>query len=341
MRYVRRLEECSFGAVGGFGGKIAALGELLRAGFNVPPGFAIAAEAYRKQMRRLGLWEELRRIFDREGSEIGGEARALREAIEGASMPKDVEEELREAFREFANALRSNGEEPVFAVRSSATLEDLPDLSFAGQFESFLGIRGEEEFLSAVRRCWGSALSPRALAYLRCRGLPAEGLAMSIAVQKMVRARSSGVMFTLDPSSGDRSKIVINANWGLGESVVGGSAEVDHFVISKLDFEILRSEVRRKRIFVPPDEDLGERELPEELRERPSLAEEEVRELARQARSIERLFGRPQDVEFAIDGEGGIFILQSRPETRWHTNSLLPSSGDLAEQITKWFLRKR
>jgi pyruvate,water dikinase len=227
--------------------------------------------------------------------------------------------------------------DPPVAVRSSAIAEDMPDASFAGVQDTYLWICGLDAVLAAVRRCWASVHNPEAVAYREARGIERGG--MSVAVQSMVDARAAGVMFTLNPVSGDRSSIAIDASYGLGISVVGGDVTPDSFLVSKVTREIVRRQIGAKATEVVADPATAAtvtREVPEELRAQPCLSDDEIGQLAEIGRRIETHYGHPQDVEWAIDRHAGeLFILQSRPETVWSRKARAqPIAGGALAMIT-------
>jgi pyruvate,water dikinase len=209
--------------------------------------------------------------------------------------------------------------DPPVAVRSSAIAEDMPDASFAGVQDTYLWICGLEAVLDGIRRCWASVHNPEAVAYREARGI-ARG-SMSVAVQYMVDARVAGVMFTLNPVSGDRSSIAIDASYGLGVSVVGGEVTPDSFLLSKVTREIVRRQIGAKATEVVADRagaTTVTQAVPQELQAEPCLRDDELVALAELGRGIEAHYGHPQDVEWAIDRQvGELFVLQSRPETVW------------------------
>lgn len=220
------------------GGKCANLGEMLSAGIPVPPGFAVTAYAYKKFIEDAKIAEKIYDILDetikdpKDPKQYEEASKKIRALIESTPMPKYVEEEIVKAYRELSKKV---GLKEVFvAVRSSATAEDLPGASFAGQQDTYLNIRGEKELLESVRKCWSSLFTPRAIFYRTEKGFRHERVLISVAVQKMVNSRSAGVMFTLHPVTGDRSKIVIESVWGLGEAIVSGAVTPDHFEVDKL-----------------------------------------------------------------------------------------------------------
>ncbi len=306
------------------GGKAASLGALLAAGCPVPPGFAITTAAYRHFLHTNGLTGLFR--LDRANGESLDEAaarlsRRVEETFLAATLPDDLASELARAYERLSQRVRQS--EPIVAVRSSAADEDSQTASFAGQHETYLGIQGFEQVARAVRRCWASAYTPRAIAYRVHRGLSLEEAAVGVAVQLLVEPRAAGVLFTLSPRTGDRSLVVIEGSWGLGQAVVAGEVTPDEYVVSKVTLEIVRKHVSPKPFQYRrggADGSLVREELPPERATAPCLADEEVVELARRARALEKHFGYPIDIEWAVTDEpacGTVYFLQCRPETVW------------------------
>ncbi|RLI25011.1 phosphoenolpyruvate synthase [Candidatus Bathyarchaeota archaeon] len=310
------------------GGKCANLGEMINAGIPVPPGFAVSAYAYKRFLELTGIAEKVYTIIRETVKDVNDPqqyqeaSKKIRQLIESTPIPEEIEKAIREAYRKL-NAKLGMAEAFV-AVRSSATAEDLPGSSFAGQQETFLNVRGEDDLIHYVRRCWSSLFTPRAIFYRTQRGFPHEKVLISVAVQKMVNSKAAGVMFTLHPVTGDRSKIVIEASWGLGEAVVSGSVTPDRFVVDKDTLEVLSKEIADKTVEYIRDPETGKTihaEVPPERRKIPCLTDEEIKRLAELAKRIEQHYGTPQDIEFAIDKDlpfpENVFIVQSRPETVW------------------------
>lgn len=306
------------------GGKAASLGMLLAAGCPVPPGFALTSAAYRSFLEENGLTGLFRLELDRYPS-LDDAAAALaarvEEAFTTAALPNTLARHLSDASAQLGHTVGSA--EPIVAVRSSAVDEDSQTASFAGQHETYLGIQGFDELARAVRRCWASAYTPRAIAYRVHRGLRLEDAAVGVAVQLLVEPRAAGVLFTLSPRTGDRSLVVIEGSWGLGQAVVAGEVTPDEYVVSKVTLEIVRKQINPKPFRYRrggSDGTLQREELPPERATAPCLDDAEVVELARRARALEKQFGFPLDVEWAITDSpdrGTIYFLQCRPETVW------------------------
>jgi pyruvate,water dikinase len=316
------------------GGKNASLGEMMshlsQAGIRVPGGFATSAEAYRKFLAHSGLdrriGERLARLDASDVTALAACGKDIRSWIERAPFPADVEDDIRKYYQRVT--LQSSSE-LSFAVRSSATAEDLPDASFAGQQETFLNIHGVENVLEAVRQVYASLYNDRAISYRIHHGFDHSGVALSAAVQQMVRSDlgSSGVMFTLDTESGFRDVVFITASWGLGEMVVQGAVNPDEFYVHKPMLAQGRPAVIRRalgsklsKMVFADSRSAGNStrtvDVPDAERNRFSLSDAEVLELARYAVEIEKHYGRPMDIEWAKDGsDGRLYVLQARPET--------------------------
>jgi pyruvate,water dikinase len=310
------------------GGKNANLGEMLNASIPVPPGFAVTAYAYKKFIEETGIASKIYRIIKESVKDFNDPAqyeaasKKIRSLIESTPVPKDIEDAIRKAYRELCR--RVNIENVPVAVRSSATAEDLPDASFAGQQETFLNVVGEDEVVEKNVKCWSSLFTPRAIFYRTQKGFAHEKVLISIGVQKMVNARAAGVMFSINPVTGDPNQIVIEGSFGLGEAVVSGAVIPDEFVVDKKTMKIVGKRIATKKIMYTRDPISGKTvhvEVPVEKQNKPCLSDEEIIRLAELAVKIERHYGKPQDIEWAVDSDlsfpENIFILQARPETVW------------------------
>ena len=331
--YVAWLEDLGSGDVARVGGKNASLGEMIRnlkeQAVRVPDGFATTADAYREYIEANDIEAQLRaRLNERNSGEksLHQVGTAIRRLFLDGEFPKPIREAIAEAYRELSR--RSGMDEVAVAVRSSATAEDLPEASFAGQQETFLNVRGERTLLDACRRCYASLFTDRAIAYRENNGFDHLQVALSVGVQKMVRAdlAGSGVMFSIDTETGFPGVAVINAAWGLGENVVQGTVNPDKYLV----FKPLVGERRYRPII---EKTLGEkakkmvyaeggsgrtRNVNATRRERESfvLNDDEILELGRWAAIVEQHYGRAMDMEWAKDGEdGNLYMVQARPET--------------------------
>jgi pyruvate, water dikinase len=308
------------------GGKGGSLGELTRAGIAVPPGFVVCTGAFENFIGALEKEEPIRpQVEALDAADLDGitaVSALVRARVEGAPLPEELQADLVEAHGELCGADLNS----PLAVRSSATTEDAEDASFAGLQETFLWVKGVEATLRFVRACWASLYSVPSIAYRRKHKFPESGVAMAVVVQQMVDARAAGVMFTRSPLTGDRSVITIEGAWGLGSAVVSGEVTPDRFVIAKITGEISVREISDKHIqHVPaPGGGIDPFETQQELRRTPCVSDEQLAALKEIGRKVERHYGRPQDIEWAIARSGEIFLLQSRPETVWSAKEQAP-----------------
>ncbi|ABP95849.1 MULTISPECIES: pyruvate, water dikinase [Metallosphaera] len=299
------------------GGKGANLGELLSQGIRVPPGFVITSKAYSYFLDYNGLRDKIVSILKEEDSSEKASER-IKHLILTSQVPHDLEEMIYDSFDELSRAV---GKEILVAVRSSATAEDIESASFAGQQDTYLNVR-RANLINMVKAVWASLYNERAIEYRKSKGIDSSKVEMAVVVQKMVNSRSSGVMFTLNPSNGDRNFIVIESSWGLGEAVVGGKVTPDEVIISKHDLKILDKRVAKKNMKIVYNQGNNvEVPLNGEESESPSISDEEALELAKLALKIESHYGMPMDIEWAIDADlkfpDNVFIVQARPETFW------------------------
>ena len=333
QRYVRDFAEIGLDDVPLVGGKNASLGEMYRElstqGLRVPDGFAVTAEAYRRTLEANGAWAELHAALDEldpsDVADLARRARRAREVVYGAQLPLEVVEQVLQSYRRL---LEEYGEHTAVAVRSSATAEDLPDASFAGQHETFLNVRGERSLLDAVQRCFASLFTDRAIHYRVDQGFDHFKVALSVGVMKMVRSDvgASGVLFTIDTESGFDDVVFVTSAYGLGENVVQGAVDPDEFYVHKPTFRagyraVLRRRLGDKAVKMVLSEG-GTRHTTRNLptpradRARFSISDADVLDLVQAALVIERHYGVAMDVEWAKDGvDGLIYIVQARPET--------------------------
>lgn len=307
------------------GGKASSLGEMTGAGLPVPPGFALTTQAYRASRDAADLDAILARLLHgldvSDTAMVSDRCARIRDHIRTMPMDPEVESHLRHAYNELSR--RCGVEDVPVAVRSSATSEDSPDASFAGEHDTYLWVRGEDAVVDAVRRCWASLFTDRATCYRVEMGYEHRSVEMSVVVQKMVRPVAAGVAFTLNPSDGDRSTVAIDSAWGFGEGVVSGEVTPDNYLVDKVLFEISKRRVAVKEVeFALTDHDTVEKvPLEGERASAASLTDPQIKAIARLARTAEKHYGCPQDIEWAVDmdlpdGEN-VVLLQSRPETVW------------------------
>ncbi|PGF15258.1 phosphoenolpyruvate synthase [Natrinema sp. CBA1119] len=305
------LDEISAGDLETVGGKGASLGELTGAGLPVPPGFVVTAGTYRSFIEEAEIDEELFAAVDvdvDDSAALADAADRAQELILETPFPDELQTEILESYHEVGNG------EAFVAVRSSATAEDLPDASFAGQQETFLNVT-EEALLDRVRECWASLFTQRAIYYRQEQGFDHSAVNIAVVVQQMVDAEKSGVMFTSHPSTGDAT-MIIEAAWGLGEAVVSGAVSPDNYVIDR-DDRSMDVTIAEKKVMHEKDEATGqtiEREVPEDKRTQRVVSDDEIDALMDLGERVEDHYGEPQDVEWAIV-DGDVYMLQSRPIT--------------------------
>lgn len=331
--FVRFFEEIDVDDVPTVGGKNASIGEMYRAladeGVKVPHGFVITADAYRAILDKAGAWGPLHELLDQidpaDVDDLARRAKAAREIVYGAGLPDELAIEILDGYRQLQ---KEYGPDLSVAVRSSATAEDLPTASFAGQHETFLNVKGDHSLLDACRRCFASIFTDRAIHYRLDKGFDHFSVALSVGVMKMVRSdlSSSGVMFSLDTESGFRDVVFITGAYGLGENVVQGAVDPDEFYVHKPTYlsghrAVLRRSLGDKAVKMVLAEGQTKQTTrnvptPRVDRDRYCLSDQEVLTLAGHALTIERHYGRPMDMEWAKDGiDGELYIVQSRPET--------------------------
>lgn len=289
------------------GGKGAGLARLIGMGARVPPGFVVTTAAFTAAVGHLADVEAPLRDLPADPpldvlERAAAAARSTLLDTAGDTASGRVEAAVREAYAALGGEV---------AVRSSAAAEDATDASYAGEHDTYLGVEGADDVADAVRRCWASLYTARAVSYRRER--PAG--AMAVVVQRLVDARAAGVFMTLNPANGDRSTLVCEAVWGLGEPLVSGEVTPDRYVLDKVRGDVVRREIAHKRTRLTR---AGTADVPEADRDAPCLTDAELAELLRLGKAVERAAGRPQDGEFAVDDQG-VHLLQARPETVWST----------------------
>jgi pyruvate, water dikinase len=311
------------------GGKFGSLAEMTDAGFQVPPGFGITTDAYRHFLAGSGLAERAQRTREKAaGADLATVEQlsaAMAEDISAAELPTDLEAAITQAYAELSDRV-GEGDVPV-AVRSSGESEDLGGASFAGQYDTFLWVRGIESVLAHVRHCWAGMFGSAVLTYRPNNTADLTDYGICVGIQQMVASRSAGVMFTLDPVTGDRSKVAIEGCWGLGEGVVSGAITPSRFVMDKVTFEQVSADVAvQDQMFAldPATSATGLVDVPVGRRSEPCVSADEVRALVELAKRIESHRGAPQDIEWAIAENGDIRVLQVRPETVWSNRATTP-----------------
>jgi rifampicin phosphotransferase len=321
MEWTLPFEAVGLGDVSLVGGKAANVGELLRVGLPVPPGFCVTAAAYRHFVALSDNRTRISTLLDGlvdEPSALAEAAAQIRQLLVEQPLPEEIGEEIVGRYYELARTLGDSSPDPGIpvAVRSSATAEDMPDASFAGQQDTYLNVSGTMALLANVKRCWASLWTARAVTYRQKQGYDHDQVALAVVVQAMVGADVAGVLFTADPLTGDRDTMVINASWGLGEAIVSGTVNPDTWSVAKMDLAVRSREIGSKDVQVVHASDGGTEEIPvpAEKRGEPSLSDGELLELAAIGKSIEEHYRAPMDVEWALS-DGRFYVLQARPIT--------------------------
>ncbi len=297
------------------GGKGANLGELTMAGFPVPNAFVLTTAAYDYFVDKGGVMElvnkELAGIDRSSDQSLADASKRIREAFESKDIPKDLMDDIRKSY----SKLFAKGKEGFVAVRSSATAEDLPDASFAGQQETYLNVHGEEDLFDKIRKCWSSLFTARAIAYREKQGFAHDDVKLAVVVQKMVNSEVSGIMFTVDPNSGAK-EIVIEGGYGLGEAIVGGEVTPDTYKIDKdnMSIKARRISTQKWKYTKGPDGNTVKEDIPEEKQNSQKIEDRRVVEIAEIGRQIEIHYEKPMDMEWCIE-DGKVYIVQARPIT--------------------------
>ncbi|HUS49733.1 MAG TPA: PEP/pyruvate-binding domain-containing protein, partial [Candidatus Paceibacterota bacterium] len=315
------------------GGKGANLAEMYNMKIPVPPGFVVTAQAYDYFIKKAGLDEKIKQLLEKikyeDTEQLNKITEEIRNLIVNAKFPKEIEEEILESYEnldvkqtDFENEtvlgiLKSSSESIFVAVRSSATTEDLAEASFAGQQDTFLNVKGKTELLESVKKCFASLFTARATYYRNKKGFKHEQASLAVVIQKMINADKSGVIFSKDPTYKNEN-MIIEAVWGLGEGIVSGQITPDRYIVSKedSDLKILDKKISNKKIAITRDSG-GKKEIIKLVKEKansPVLKDYQTKKLAEFAIKLEEHYQKPQDIEFAIEGEE-IYIVQTRPIT--------------------------
>jgi phosphohistidine swiveling domain-containing protein len=307
------------------GGKGASLARLKFAGLPVPDGFHITTAAYHQFVTQNDLQPDIQAALEQvdinQPATLGAAATTIRELFADARTPPEIASAIATAYAELS------GRDPVVAVRSSATAEDLPGASFAGQQETYLNVQGTAEVLKAVKRCWASLWTARAIGYRARQGIHAEGLSLAVVVQTLVPAEAAGILFTANPVTGSRDQVVISASWGLGEAVVSGLVTPDALTLDKASGATLEQQIAEKQVMTARvNGGTQEQPVPDELQSAPVLDHEASAELVRLGVQIENLYGMPMDVEWAL-ADGNFYIVQARPITGL-PEAIVPPPGE-------------
>ena len=312
LSYTLTLEDTS-ATLEYVGGKGMSLAKMINAGLPVPDGFHVTTEAYRQFVSANNLQDRINATLQAVDVSRPSTLETASETINGlfarAEIPGDLANAIVNAYATLP------GSNPAVAVRSSATAEDLPDASFAGQQETYLNISGADQVLEATRKCWASLWTARAISYRARQGIGAEGVALAVVVQMLVNAEVAGIMFTVNPLNGNHDEIVINAAWGLGEAVVGGAVTPDTLTVSKPEGGVIHRDTAEKLVMtVRTETGTEEQPVPDSLQKVPVLSDEQAAQLAHYGMEIEKLYGMPMDIEWTLS-DGKFAIVQARPIT--------------------------
>jgi len=336
MDYILSFEDVDKGSLPLVGGKNASLGEMIKSGIRVPPGFAVTTGSYLRFITETGIKDEILKVLSKVSPDdvrsLDNAGQKINVLINSASIPAGIQDTIKKGYASLSE--KCGVEDVPVAVRSSATAEDLPTASFAGQQDTYLWIEGADKVIENVQNCWASLFTPRAISYRIKNGFPHEKVLISVGVQKMVNSKAAGVLFTLNPINGDISKVVIEGSWGLGETVVSGSVNPDKFTVDKVVFEINERTISTKHIecfYDPKRDEVVHADVLPERQCVCCLEDMEIKELVATAKTIESHYGCPQDIEWAIDKDlpfpKNMFIVQSRPETVWSQRKKEPIIG--------------
>ncbi len=336
-KWIFWFEELGTGDNDRVGKKCANLGEMTRLGLRIPPGFAISIDGYERFMAETGAGEEIRRYVQENREhlkEVKNQilaSQAIRNIIESKEMPPAMREELFQYYDQLKE--RAGVQELSVAVRSSGAV------SMPGQMESYLNVRRKEAVLQKVIQVWGSAFTTRAIAFRLEKGMAMEKAPIGIAVLKMVEAKSAGVVLTVLPTSGDLSKVIVEGNWGLGESVVSGEINPDQFIVDKSDGTVESTVHSKTKMVIYHEGGTVTAQVPEAIQEKPCVNPEELKEIVRIAKQVEEHFQTPQDMEWVLDGVQSIpeslYWVQARPAKYAQVKE--KESEYLAELMTRLF----
>lgn len=325
FKFIKWFNEIDKNDIPIVGGKGANLGELTIKGLDVPPGFCVTAGAYNYFIEKSNVGSQIKEKIEKldveDSNELQRVSKEVRDLIILQSVPQDLADEIKTVYQEFSDEI--NIENLEVAVRSSATAEDLPEASFAGQQDTYLHISGYEELLNHIRKCWASLWTARAIYYRENQGFDHFEVALSVVVQKMVNSEKAGVMFTANPINNNSNEIMINASWGLGEAVVSGSVTPDEYIVDKKSKEIIENHIAEKTtMIVKKDMGVGTTEvkvsdhLGQDHINKECLTNEETLTLTNYGLKIEEMYGSHQDIEWGFDKDTKkLYILQSRPIT--------------------------
>ncbi len=318
------------------GGKGANLGEIYNLGIPVPPGFIISSYAYFYFIKENKLKEKiadiLREVDKNRPESFTSVSEKIKKLIVSAPIPEEISREVIKAYFKLGGLLKN----PLVAVRSSATAEDLPDASFAGQQRTFLNIAGETNLIEAVRECWASLFEARAIFYRQEKNFDDFKVGLAIPVQKMIQSKASGIVFTCDPVTGEKNKIIVDAVYGLGELIVQGEVIPDHFVVDKENFKIVKKIISDQKIMlIKKNGKTKKYSVPSKWQKKQKISDKEVIKIAKIAEKLHEHYFFPQDCEFAVDNKRRVFFVQTRPVTTLKDFSKDKSTSEEVKEIKK------
>jgi len=321
------------------GGKGANLGEMINRGFPVPPGFIVTAEAYYLLIEKNNLQPQIKELIGQLDPQDSTQLNEISKKIKKLILETEVPDEINQQIIEHYQKLSSRSQPALVAARSSATAEDLPDASFAGQQETYLNVRGEKNLLEKVKQCWASLFEPRAIFYREEKGFDHFEVGIAVPVQRMIQSEVAGIMFTINPVSNDKNQIVIEAIYGLGEKIVQGAYTPDHYLVQKNSWKILQKKVTPQKLEMTlKDGENQELELPESKQNKIKLTDEQIIELAKLGDKIQQHYRFPQDIEWAME-DGELYIVQSRPVTTITLESFEKNKKEISVEGLKLILK--
>jgi pyruvate,water dikinase len=336
MKKIASIDELGVHDIQIAGGKAANLGELTSAGFNVPPGFVLTTAAYDYFIEQKGLSRKVDKALEAvdvaDDRSLQDASSSIRTAFEKIEIPLDLKDEV---LREYKRLFKDHHERRFVAVRSSATAEDLPTASFAGQQDTFLNVSSPEDLLDKVRKCWSSLFTPRAIAYRSSKGFDSMKVKLAVVVQRMISSEVSGIMFTVDPNS-ELPHIIIEAGYGLGEAMVGGKVTPDTYVVDKFHRKIINKRIAKQtwKLVRGKKGDSVREDVDVELAARQKMMDEQILALADIGNQIELHYDKPMDIEWCIEN-GEIFVVQARPVTTLSSNSKIEKTNEVGGKDVK------
>ena len=336
MKKIASIDELGVHDIQIAGGKAANLGELTSAGFNVPPGFVLTTAAYDYFIEQKGLSRKVDKALEAvdvaDDRSLQDASSSIRTAFEKIEIPLDLKDEV---LREYKKLFKDHHERRFVAVRSSATSEDLPTASFAGQQDTFLNVSSPEDLLDKVRKCWSSLFTPRAIAYRSSKGFDRMKVKLAVVVQRMISSEVSGIMFTVDPNS-ELPHIIIEAGYGLGEAMVGGKVTPDTYVVDKFHRKIINKRIAKQtwKLVRGKKGDSVREDVDVELAARQKMMDEQILALADIGNQIELHYDKPMDIEWCIEN-GEIFVVQARPVTTLSSNSKIEKTNEVGGKDVK------